>query len=173
MDGHAEAGELAYRNVSTRARPMIAAVALGIARDAIASFTRMVAGSANGRMADQHTIHERIGQAEGLVRAARAYLFACLCNLPDRNDWATEMTESQHADVRLAGAYAARSAAGAVDLVYDAAGARAIYADNRLERCFRDIHVLTQHIGVSSSNFEMVGQHMLGLGVSANAAELG
>jgi hypothetical protein len=54
-----------------------------------------------------------------------------------------------------------------VDLMFNAAGTTSIYASSRLERCFRDVHVATQHIAVAPSNIEMVGQYFLGLGLQA------
>ena len=59
----------------------------------------------------------------------------------------------------------AQTAAEAVDLMFNAAGTTAIYASSRLERCFRDVHVATQHVAVAASNIEMVGQYSLGLGL--------
>jgi len=44
---------------------------------------------------------------------------------------------------------------------------RLIYATSRLERCFRDVHVVTHHHMVSASNTEMVGQYLLGFGLQA------
>ena len=67
----------------------------------------------------------------------------------------------------MASAHAAQSAAEAVDLMCNAAGTTAIYTSSRLERCFRDVHVATQHAVVAPSNIEMVGQYCLGLGLQA------
>jgi hypothetical protein len=36
-------------------------------------------------------------------------------------------------------------------------GTTSIYASSRFERCFRDVHVATQHIAVALSNIEMAG----------------
>ncbi len=52
--------------------------------------------------------------------------------------------------LRLACAHAAQVSAQAVDLVYNAAGGTAIFETGRLERCFGDVHAVTQHIGVVS-----------------------
>ena len=49
--------------------------------------------------------------------------------------------------------------------MYNTAGTTAIYASSRLERCFRDVHVVTHHHMVAPSNIEMVGQYLLGLGL--------
>lgn len=64
--------------------------------------------------------------------------------------------------LRLAAAHSTACAVEAVDLMFDAAGGSAIYESNRLERCFRDAHVITHHIGVAPRNIEMVGQYLLG-----------
>ena len=101
-------------------------------------------------------------RAKALVRGARAYLHSALRNMPDLRDWSAEFSDSLHADIRLACAHATSCAVEAVDLMYAAAGARSVYEGGRLERSFRDIHVAMQHIGLASSNFELVGQHLLG-----------
>ena len=45
----------------------------------------------------------------------------------------------------------------AVDALYEAGGG-SIYDENALQRCFRDVHVTTQHIMVAKPIFEMVGK---------------
>ena len=42
-------------------------------------------------------------------------------------------------------------------------GGTAIYASSPLQRCFRDIHVLTQHTLVAPATLELVGRVMLGV----------
>jgi hypothetical protein len=64
-------------------------------------------------------------------------------------------------------ARAAQSAAEAVDLLFTASGISSIYAGNRLQRCFRDAHVVTRHAAVAPWNIEMVGQFLLGFGLQA------
>ncbi len=74
---------------------------------------------------------------------------------------ASALTE-RCAAMRLATAHCTQNAVDAVDLVYDAASGTSGYESSRLERCFRDIHMLTHHIGASPGVFEMVGQCLLG-----------
>ncbi|MFJ8692071.1 hypothetical protein [Streptomyces roseolilacinus] len=49
----------------------------------------------------------------------------------------------------------------AVDALYDLAGARAVYAGGRLERCVRDVRTAVKHITLSPSRFEAEGRHLL------------
>jgi alkylation response protein AidB-like acyl-CoA dehydrogenase len=65
--------------------------------------------------------------------------------------------------VRLACAQAARAAAQAVDLMWDAGGASANFESSPLERCLRDLRAATQHIAVAPNNFVLGGRVLLGL----------
>ncbi len=62
------------------APPGIAAVGFGIARDAIESFKQLALAKkpalGTTTLAQQHTMHQRVGQAEAMLRAARAYLYS-------------------------------------------------------------------------------------------------
>ncbi|HEY1298071.1 MAG TPA: hydroxylase, partial [Chloroflexota bacterium] len=64
---------------------------------------------------------------------------------------------------QLARTHAAQACAEAVDLMYAAAGSTALYATNRIARCFCDIHAVTQHGVVSSLGLEQVGRAFLGM----------
>lgn len=149
--------------------PAMAAVSLGIARRAIDSFkelaTKKTPLAATSSLARQHTTHLRVGEAEALLRSARAYLFDTVRQVDAATNSTKDATERLGADVRLASAYAAQSATNAVDLMFDAAGGSSIYESSRLEGCFRDVHMVTHHIIVAPSNIEMVGQYLLGLGL--------
>ena len=147
----------------------MAAVALGIARDAIDTFTALARTKtpalATSTLATQHTVQERVGRAEALLGAGRAFLYETVRALPPSPNWSEEVSDAVRARVRLASAHAAQSAAETVDLMFNTAGTTAIYASSRLERCFRDVHVATQHMAVAPSNIEMAGQYFLGFGL--------
>jgi indole-3-acetate monooxygenase len=168
-DGPSQPGVLTLGHFLPYAQPSIAAVALGIARAALDAFTELAAARTptlgSGPLAGQHTVQERVGRAEALVGSARAFLYETARALPASPDWSRPPGEPLTARIRLASAHAARSAAEAVDLLFTAAGTASIFTHSRLERCFRDVHVATQHAAVAAWNIEMVGQFLLGLGL--------
>ncbi len=50
-----------------------------------------------------------------------------------------------------------------VDLMYHAGGGASVYSSSPLQRCFRDLHVVSQHHQITSRNYEILGRLMLGL----------
>jgi hypothetical protein len=48
-------------------------------------------------------------------------------------------------------------------MLYQAAGATAIFNENSFERRFRDIHSVAQQLQGRQQHFETVGQHLMGL----------
>jgi alkylation response protein AidB-like acyl-CoA dehydrogenase len=168
VTGPQEPGVLSLANTSERAAPLVAAVGLGIARTAIDSFKELASAktphAGTTILAQQQAVQERVGHAEALLRAARAYLYQTV-HTSSALEPGEARTEAVSAEVRLASAYAAQCAQEAVDLMFVAGGISSVYATSRLDRCFRDMHMVTQHIQVARSNIEMAGRYFLGLGV--------
>ena len=104
-----------------------------------------------------------MARAEVGVRSARAYLIQSLDEI-----WRAisqpggRLTVDQRIVVRLASTHAIHQAREAVDAVYNAAGATAIFSSHPLQRRFRDIHTVTQQLQGRLSHFETVGAWMLG-----------
>jgi alkylation response protein AidB-like acyl-CoA dehydrogenase len=169
LDGPSKPGALFVKDFAAYAVARVAAVALGIARDAIDALITLakakipIAGTST--LATQPITQDRVGRAEALLRAGHAFLYETVRDLPYSPTWDTELSDNLRAAIRLAGAHAAENAAMAVDLMFNTAGTAGIFTSSRLERCFRDVHVVTQHINVAPSNIEMVGQHLLGFGL--------
>jgi indole-3-acetate monooxygenase len=150
-----------------RVIPGLGAMALGIARTAIATLTELSVDKQLQRSAqilrENHGAQIRVSQAESLVRSARLYLFDSLEQLWSTVTRTGEAPMAERAQARLAASHAVASAVQAVDLMYTAAGASALYTSSPLERAFRDIHAITQHIGVHPRVLETTGRVLLGL----------
>ena len=133
---------------------------LGIARSALSSFRdTSIDRRRSGALPSSHTVYEKFGRAEALVRASQLML-------SDAADQAiahgTDGGSNLSALVRLTAATVAENTAAAVDTVYRLSGASGVYERNPLEKCFRDIHTATKHITLSVSHIELVGEYLLG-----------
>ena len=104
-----------------------------------------------------------LGRAEAQLRSGRAFLFEAIGEIWDEAAAGETPTLRQRAIARLAAAKAAEASAQAVDLLFNAAGGTALFESNPLERCFRDVHATTQHIGTQPANFELAGRVLFGL----------
>lgn len=140
---------------------------MGIARAAIDAFVALAEQKtpmgSTSRLRDKPMAQADLGRAEALLRSGRAFLFEAIGEIWD--EAATGRTPSlrQRAIARLAAAKAAETSAQAVDLLFNAAGGTAVFESCPLERCFRDVHATTQHIGTQQVNFELGGRVLLGL----------
>jgi indole-3-acetate monooxygenase len=145
----------------------LACVPLGIARAAIDAFVELAEGKtpvgASSRLREKASAQADLGRAEALLRSARAFMVESMRNIWEIVAAGETPTVPQRAVARLAAAQAAAASAQAVDLLHNAAGGTAIYEHNLIERCFRDVHATTQHVGISSANFEISGRVLLGL----------
>jgi indole-3-acetate monooxygenase len=151
----------------SRVIPGLGAMALGIARTAIETFSEIAGAKTPERttqmLRNNHGAQVRVSQAESLVRSGRLFLFDSLNRLWRPLIATGEVTMEARAHVRLAASHAVSSAVQAVDLLYIGAGASALCTSCPLERAFRDIHAITQHIGVHPRVMETTGRVLFGL----------
>ena len=151
----------------SRVIPGLGAMGLGIARTAIETFSEIAGAKIPQRttqmLCDNHGAQVRVSQAESLVRSARLFLFDSLDQLWSTVSATSEAPMEQRAHVRLAASHAVASAVQAVDLLYVGAGASSLYTSCPLERAFRDVHAITQHIGVHPRVMETTGRVLFGL----------
>ena len=140
----------------------IAAVQLGIARHAIDAFvelaTTKVPTMSEIILADRVTAQATLGRARAQVSAARGYLENTLQGLWDRVDAGHAPTLGDRGDLWLASAHAGHTAHAAIDMLYTAAGATAVYAASPLDRCLRDARTALQHVCTQEVHFELAGR---------------
>jgi alkylation response protein AidB-like acyl-CoA dehydrogenase len=151
----------------SRITPGLGAMALGIARGAIEALVELAGGKRHEKtsqpLTEDRGAQTRLAQAEALVRSARLFLFDTV-----EREWhdvlaGREVTVESRAQGRLASWHAVTSACQAVDLVYLTGGATSLYATCPIERAFRDVHAITQHIGVHPRILEITGRVLFGL----------
>jgi len=149
----------------------IAAVPLGIARHAIDIFSelaRVKVAARSRQTLNQHAMLQAdLGRAEALVQSGRAFLYETVGEAWKMASSGQSLSVVQRAMLWLAATHATSAATQAVDLMFSAGGSSSVYASTGLECCLRDIRTAAQHIVVVPSNYEMVGQALLGLDVRA------
>jgi alkylation response protein AidB-like acyl-CoA dehydrogenase len=146
---------------------VIAAVPLGLARSALDA-ARELSSSKVARHSPtvqnrKPVVQGAFGRAEGMLRAARAFLFEACDEAWRTVESGGELTLDQRAAVRLSCAQVAEAAKSAVQIAYDIGGGTSVYESCPLQRCFRDMYAAVQHVQVQGGNFETVGRVLLGL----------
>ncbi len=140
--------------------PLMAAVALGIAQSALDEFGELV-----GRKAakpDPHwaaklpLAYAALGKATMTVQAARLFLYENAHALAELGPGDPDMSLQARAACR----YVVDRMLETVDEIYEIAGSTAIYATSRIERCFRDVHMVSHHALVSIIAYGEAGEAM-------------
>jgi alkylation response protein AidB-like acyl-CoA dehydrogenase len=146
---------------------LTAANALGIARGAIDDLVAIATTEASTLDArplrERPMVQARLGEAEAIVNAARAYLLDAVGRLWGELDRGDAPSDHAVAQARLAIVHGMREAVRAVDIVFHAAGTNAIYTSLPLEAAFRDVHVAVQHGAALPGYFESAGKVLMGL----------
>jgi alkylation response protein AidB-like acyl-CoA dehydrogenase len=144
-----------------------AGVALGIARATLDAFIALAREKAPRNspqiLRDNALIQFQVGHAEAQLHSVRTFMVRTLRDLWDVVATGDTMNVDQRARLRMAITFASQQSRDVVDVAYHAAGASAIFESNPFERRFRDVHTVSQQVQGHSSNFELLGQHLLGL----------
>jgi alkylation response protein AidB-like acyl-CoA dehydrogenase len=143
----------------------ISAVTLGIARNAVDAMVRLASETrvAGTLLRERVEVQLAAAKAEALAGAARAYVRQTSDDVWQACLRGEEPTVEQRLRLRAASVAAPRMCAEAVDLVWKAAGAASIRESYVIERCFRDVHAATQHLGVSEMIEIDTGRGLLGV----------
>jgi alkylation response protein AidB-like acyl-CoA dehydrogenase len=155
---------------------LIASVSLGIARHALEAFKELAGVKKPSWSQDllraRPVAQSHLGEAEGLLRAGRAFLFESLRAAWEVARRGEPLSWEQRGLLWLSATQAATQALQAVDIVYRAGGASSVYASTQLERCLRDIRTASQHLCVMPTNYEVAGQLFLGAEMSTTGWNL-
>lgn len=139
-----------------------AAHALGIARAAIDALVELADSKVPTRttavLKDRPLVQAQVAQAEALVQSGRDFMWRTTQEAFSRACAGEDVSPRDRAMLRLAMTTAVQNSAQAVDLMWAVAGGTPIYTSSPIERCFRDIHVATQHAAVSPLSWESIGK---------------
>lgn len=142
------------------------ATALGIARSVLDAFLELAQDKrprlAKATLRDNEMVQAEVAHCEARLNAARTFLLSEIDDIWGSVQAHGELTVDQRMRIRLASTYAIHEAKMAVDVLYDAAGASAIFANGPYERRFRDIHSVAQQLQGRKSHFRTVGAYRLG-----------
>ena len=112
-------------------------------------------------MHENNAVQGALGRTEGNLRAARAYLYATAGEVWGRCETPGNIPKRTASRLRLASTWTIHQAAAVVDAAYHMAGATAVFAANKFERRFRDMHAIAQQIQARDTHYEDVGRAML------------
>jgi len=146
--------------------PVLASVATGVARAALDELVELagakVPAQTRSVLADRSHLQTGLARAEAGFRSARLLLLDSLSAL-----WA-DVCEGRPATiearglVRLASTHAVEASVAAVDAAWLLSGGSALARSGRVQRRFRDVHGVTQHMLVAPPTWELAGRTLVG-----------
>ena len=138
----------------------------GVGRRALDEFAAAASASTEvpprPPVADDPIVQHRFAVVDGDLQAARAFYLDAIGDVWETVSRGDPCSLRQRARVMSANQTLQRSAVAAVDAVLPLAGASAVYADNPIQRCSRDLHAASQHIYFSVEVLKDIGQVALG-----------
>ena len=141
-------------------------VALGIARRALDDFIKLALikkpYAAAELLSDNNTIQSQVGLSEARLQSSRSYVIETYRRLYGAVARGLRFTPEMRIANRIVTCHAIQQAREVMNFVYHAAGATAIFASNPFERRFRDLHTVTQQGQGQFSNYEQLGQTLMG-----------
>ncbi|MEA3055467.1 MAG: indole-3-acetate monooxygenase [Actinomycetota bacterium] len=142
-------------------------VGLGVAMGALDALfdvaaDRVALGS-SASLRERADVQLDVARARALVESGRAFVDQTWAGVLGKVDRGERVSVEDQALLRLSYVTAAENAATATDLVRRTAGSAGIYESDRIERCWRDAHVVPAHAMVSPRAYERIGRVLLGL----------
>ncbi len=140
------------------------ATSLGLARAMLDAATDLARGKTPQglkAMKDNNAVQGLIGRTEATLRAARAYLYTTANEVWRDLSRGDPLTEQHRIALRIAATWTIHQSAAVVDTAYHMAGATAVFAANKFERRFRDMHTIAQQIQARDTHYEDAGKAIL------------
>lgn len=133
---------------------LMAGVPIGVARRALDEFFALAerkSRGGEGSLATEQVTQLAVAQCEGSLRAAASFVEDSIGAAWDTALVGDDISREQRLAIRLAVSHAMRACLDVVDTVFALAGGGALFDDNPLQRCWRDLHAASSHIFFSTS----------------------
>ncbi|WP_018831583.1 acyl-CoA dehydrogenase family protein [Salinispora tropica] len=143
---------------------IIGSIAVGLADGALADLVQVAAGGKRPalsarRLASAPVFQDRLGEAQTVLRAARALLYA---EASEAQASAGTSTALHRARLRATAAQVTSLAGQVVDTAHKLAGGTAVYETSPLQRRLRDLHTATQHFVAGRDSYATLGALAVG-----------
>jgi len=149
-----------------------AAVALGLAHACLEEFKTLAGAkkpTGQARLLRDNPIHQhQLGLAEARFHSARVFLMQTLREVSASALGNGKLSREERVRLRMATTWAIHQARDVVDFAYNMAGATSLKTGSGIERRFRDVHAVTQHVQAGQHVYEIIGQSVLGIPVQSN-----
>jgi alkylation response protein AidB-like acyl-CoA dehydrogenase len=144
-----------------------AGVATGCARATLAAFIELardkIPRGARKTMRDNNVTQAQVGLSEARLSSAYGHLLRSLEDITEAVRQRGHIAMDERMAIRLAATFCIHTALEVTDMLYQAAGATAIFNENPFERPWRDVHSVSQQIQGRQAHFETVGAYLMGL----------
>ncbi|HEX5370098.1 MAG TPA: acyl-CoA dehydrogenase family protein [Dehalococcoidia bacterium] len=145
----------------------IGAVALGLTRASIDAFEALASSGCTPSLSgveirSRASIQGEVGRCEAALAAARSFYFEVAQELSDSMATGDPLPQALNVRRILAASHASDVARDVTSRMFQLGGSSVMEAPNTLERCFRDAHVVAQHMVVAPATWESAGRHYLG-----------
>lgn len=152
--------------VITLAAQVLAITSAGIARTAldivIDGATNRVSTTGAPNIGDRSYVQIQMAEADAKLRAARLFFYDSIAAAWEILESGKELDRHSISMMRLSTTYLVRECASVVRTAYHLSGMEAAYYDNHLSRCFRDVHMPTQHALMGEISYQNAGAIMFG-----------
>ncbi len=151
----------------------ISGVPLGVARAALANAREVaetkISPPTMTPVRDEATVQLNFARATALVAAGRAYVHDAIGTAWAAMQRGHAPSPEEWYAVRLATTHATHSCKEAVNLLYEALGTTGVYQSSVLDRQYRDITTMSQHLVTQTKTYAAAGRGLLGIDPAAIA----
>lgn len=155
-----------YPTISIAAQ-VLAVTSIGVAREALNLVNEAARGGLSSttgapNIGDREHVQIEIGKAEARLRAARLFFYDSIDRAWDLLIDGHELDVETRNMLRLSCTHVTRECAALVEAAYHVSGMAAAENKNHLSRCWRDVHLPTQHAFMGEITYRNAGAVLFG-----------